>query len=106
MMSRPPHALARTLWTLGAGIAAWLSCGMIAFTTVDGARIGLLPASVVTILLVVGAAAGVFALLRAGAPSSPLSLLALVEGEWPDLFIASEKKLRAFAVSDERETPL
>ena len=82
MMSRPPHALARTLWTLGAGIAAWLSCGMIAFTTVDGARIGLLPASVVTILLVVGAAAGVFALLRAGAPSSPLSLLALVVLPW------------------------
>ncbi|HET9230361.1 MAG TPA: VOC family protein [Vitreimonas sp.] len=39
-------------------------------------------------------------------PFDLFSLLAMLEREWPELFLASEQKLRAFAVSDETETPL
>ena len=67
------------LWTAG---AAWLSCGIVGFTsTVDG-RIGLLPATPAVVIFVVAAAVGVFLLLRAGASQQPLLLLVLVALPW------------------------
>ena len=39
-------------------------------------------------------------------PFDLFALLAMLEREWPEIFLASEQKLRAFAVSDEAELPL
>jgi catechol 2,3-dioxygenase-like lactoylglutathione lyase family enzyme len=39
-------------------------------------------------------------------PFDLFSLLATLEREWPDLFLAAEQKIRAFAISDEREMSL
>jgi len=39
-------------------------------------------------------------------PFDLFSLLAMLEGEWPELFLQFEQKIRAFAVSDETELTL
>lgn len=67
---------------LWAGIAAWLSLGTISFTSAGGSRLGLLPASPVAFAVAVAAAGVAAAMLHAGAPRWPLSLLVLPVLPW------------------------
>jgi hypothetical protein len=81
-MTRPAGVAARSLWALWAACAAWLSCGIVGFTSAAGGRLGLLPATPAVIVFVLAAAFGVFFLLRAGASRWPLLLLVLVALPW------------------------
>jgi hypothetical protein len=79
---RLPGVFALSLCALWAACTAWIACGTLGFTSANGGRIGLLPASPGAIVFVLAASAGVLALLRAGAPRLPLVLLALVVLPW------------------------
>ena len=65
-----------------AGFAAWLSLGSVSFASTGGDRLGLLPVSPMTFLVIFVAAAGVGLLLWVGAARSPLSLLLLTLLPW------------------------
>ncbi len=71
-----------TVSALLAAIAAWLSTGTLALATEDGPRIALLPFSPPTIAIVAGAAAAVFASVRASRRWTPILLLTLVLLPW------------------------
>jgi hypothetical protein len=80
--SAQPGVAQLLLPALWSALAAWLSIGTIGFQSANGERIGLLPLSAVAIVTVVAAAAGVLALVRLGAPRTPLSLLLLAVLPW------------------------
>ena len=67
---------------LFAALMAWLSQGTIAFATPDGPRIALLPLAATSFLVSAAGGVVVLALLRAGAPLAPLSLLLLTVLPW------------------------
>ncbi|MGH9310535.1 MAG: hypothetical protein ACRD1U_14245 [Vicinamibacterales bacterium] len=65
-----------------AALTAWVSQGTLGFESPDGARIGILPLSLASLVVAIGAAAGVVALWRAGASLLPTALLVIVLLPW------------------------
>src|SRR4051812_28110897 len=67
------------LWTM---TAAWLSQGAVALGDAGASRLGILPVTSVTLIVVTLAGLVVLGLIRAGASRLPLSLLALAMLPW------------------------
>ena len=67
---------------LATAVAAWLSQATLAFTGTGNARVAVFPLSIVSLLIVAGAAAVVWVAWRVGASLVPLCLLVLIALPW------------------------
>ena len=81
-MTRPHKPAVLFLLALWAGVSAWLPLGTIGFASASGSRIGLLPFTAGTLLIVASTVAITVVLLRRGASAWPLSLLVLIALPW------------------------
>lgn len=84
-ISARPSAVSRIIAAVAVAattVAAWLSQGTLAFTGAGEARVAVLPLSIASIVIVVGAGAAVLSVWRAGASLAPLWLLGLIALPW------------------------